>query len=108
MKQINDLKNYMRGNHGETIPLQNGYCMQIYSNGERMNITRKADDCTVMLCTVDAGKDDTEIRISFKKEDIPYEHDYDREFISLNKPLEALCGCQHPDGKIVYELLHNI
>lgn len=108
MNQIIDLKNYMMGNRGESITLQNGYCMQIYSNGERMNISKETDGRTVMLCAVDAGKDDTKIRISFQKEDTTYEIGYDGEFVSVNEPLEVLCECRHPDGKIVYELLHNV
>ena len=108
MELIKDFEEYMKGNRGENIYLQGGYCMQIYSNGERMNISREVDGKTIMLCAVDTRKDNDSIFITFQKEDTPNEIGYDGEYISLNKPLTALRDCRHSDGKIVYELLSNI
>lgn len=108
MELIKDFKKYMRENSGENILLQGGYCMQIYINGRRMNISKEVDGKTIMLCAIDARKDNGSIFITFQKEGTPYEIGYNGEYILLNKPLAALCDCQHPDGKVVYELLSNI
>lgn len=108
MEFIKNIKGYMGSHKGENVHLQDGYCMQIFSNGGRMNISRIVDGRTIMLCVIDTRKDNDSIFIAFQKEDTPNEYGYDGEYISLSKPLVALCDCQHPDGKIVYELLSAV
>lgn len=108
MESIKNFKEYMREHRSETIYLEDGYCMQIFGNGGRMNISKKVDGKQIMLCAIDTRKDNDSIFITFQKEDTPHEIGYDGEYIPLNKPLTALCDCKHSDGKIVYELLNNI
>lgn len=108
MKEIKDFKNYLMENRGKIIPLKNCYELQIFANGGRMNISRKVDEKTSMLCAIDTRKDNDSIFIAFQKADTPYEIGYDGEYIPISKPLTALCDCRHPDGKIVYELLSFI